>query len=59
MKLVINDVLILHENTELLPYVDSYELSPGNNDPTEGIMLVLVQIPFLNQLGWVEIYIEN
>ena len=36
---MVNDVLILHENTELLPYVDSYELSPGNNDPTEGIML--------------------
>ena len=52
VKPTIFEVIIFHENTELLPPGDSSDLSPGNNDPTNGITLVLVGVPFGNQLGW-------
>ena len=51
--------LILRENTELIPSSDSYELSPGNNVPTDGTTLVLVGIPTRNQLGCVEVAKEE
>ena len=43
---------MFHKNTELILPGDSSRVYPGNNDPTEGITLVLVDIPFSNQLGW-------
>ena len=49
MKLAVLEVHMLHENTELLPSVQCYDLSSGNNDPTEVITLVLVGIPDINQ----------
>ena len=52
-------VLILHENTELLPSVDHHDLYPGNNDPTEGIKLLLFGIPFRNQFGWLKVAKED
>ena len=55
VQLVVSEVLMFHENTELFPSSDSYDISPGNNYPTERIMLVLVVIPIINQLGLVEV----
>ena len=46
---------MFHENKELIPSGDSSEISPGNNDPAGGITLVLVVIPFINNIGWVEV----
>ena len=53
VQLVVFEVLMFHENTNILPSGDSSDLSPGNNKPTEGIIPVLVGIPFINQLLWV------
>ena len=55
VQLVVSEVLMFHENTELFPSSDSYDISLGNNDPTERITLVLVVIPIINQLGLVEV----
>ena len=46
---------MFHKNTELLPSCDSSEISPGKNNPTKDITLLLVGIPFINQLVWVNI----
>ena len=51
VPLMVFEVLMPHENTELLPSGDSYDLSPDNNDPTEGITLVSFGIHIRNQLG--------
>ena len=59
VQLVVSEVLMFHDNTELLPSGDSYDLSPVNNDPIERITLVLVGIPVINQLGWVEVVKEE
>ena len=59
VQIMVSKVLMFHENKELLPSVDWYDLYPGNNYPTEHITLVLVGIPFINQLGWVEIPKED
>ena len=59
MQLVVSEVLMFHENIELFPSGDSYDISPGNNEPTERITLVLVGIPIRNQLGWVEVAKED
>ena len=48
-------IIMLHENTDILPFVYSYDLYPGNNDPTEVIMIVLVGIHAINKLGWTEV----
>ena len=45
---------MFRKNTEMIPYGESYDLSPGNTDTTERTTLVLVGIPVINQLGWVE-----
>ena len=37
VQLMVFKVLMLHENTKLSHYGDSYEPSPVNNDPTEKI----------------------
>ena len=55
LKLMVFEVLMFHENTELLPSGDSYDLSLGYNDPTERITPVLVGINVRNQLFWVEV----
>ena len=49
---MVSKVLMFHENTELLPSVDWYDLYPGNNDPIEHITLELVEIPVKNQPEW-------
>ena len=59
VQLVVSEVLIYHENTELFPSGDSYDISPGKNDPTKHIKIVLVGIPIRNQLGWVEVAKED
>ena len=45
VQLMASKVLMFHENTELIPSVDCYDLYPGHNDPNKHIMLVLVGIP--------------
>ena len=47
-KIAVLEVLMLHENKELIPYGDSYDLYLGNNYPTGGIILDLVVIPVRN-----------
>ena len=59
VQLMFFKVLMFHENIELLPSGDSYDLSPVNNGPTEGIMLVLVGMPVSNKLGWAEVVRED
>ena len=49
---------MFHENVELLPSGDSYNLSPVINYPIEHTTLVLVDIPIRNQHVWVEIMKE-
>ena len=51
---MVSEVLMFHENIDLFPYDDSYDISMSNKDPTERITIVLVGIPIRNQLGWVE-----
>ena len=53
---MVSKVLMFHENTELLPSVDCYDLYPGNNKPIEHITIVLVGIPVRNYPDWVEVY---
>ena len=55
VQLMVFEFLILHENTEMIPSRDSYNLYTGNNDPTEVIMLFIVGVPTINQLGWVQV----
>ena len=44
VQTMVFEVLMFHENTELVPSGESNDLSPGNNDPTNLITLVLVGI---------------
>ena len=55
VQIMVSEVLMFHENAELFPSGDSYDISLGNNETTERIMLVLVGIPIINQLGWVKV----
>ena len=55
VKLIIFEALMFHENTELLPSGESYDLSPGNIELTERITLFLVAIPVINNPFWVEV----
>ena len=48
LQLAVFEVITFHETKELVPFGDSYDLYPGNNDPTEGITLVIFGIPFRN-----------
>ena len=59
MQLMVYEVLMFHENTELFSSGDPYDISTGRIDPTERITLVLVGIPIRNQLGWVEVAKED
>ena len=53
-QLMVYEFLMFHENTDMLPSGDFYDVSLGDIDPAEQIMLVLFVIPLRNQLGWVE-----
>ena len=55
MQLIVSEVLMVHENKELFPSDDSYEISTGNNDTMKRTTLVLVRIPIINQLIWAEV----
>ena len=52
---MVSKELIFHENKELIPSGDWYDLSTGNNDPTKIITLILVGIPVINQPDLVEV----
>ena len=54
-QLRVFEVLVFHENTELLPPGDSYELSPGKYYPTDGTIFFIVGVSIINQLVWVEL----
>ena len=55
LQLVVSEVLMLHENTEILNSVEPNDPSHVNIDPTEGIILVLIGIPVRNQTVCVEV----
>ena len=59
VKLVVSKVLMFHENTEMSPSGESYDTSPGNNEPTKRTTLVIVGITIRNQLVWVEAVKED
>ena len=42
LQLMISEVLMFNENIDMFPSDDSYDISPGNTDPTKSIALVLV-----------------
>ena len=54
VQLMVSKVLVFHENTEVhIPYGDSYDLYPGNNEPHQApSRLSLLGIPVRNQCGW-------
>ena len=54
VKLMVDKFLTFHENIEVLSSGDFYDLSPVNNEPTEHITLVFVEIPVRNQPNLVE-----
>ena len=55
VKLLVSKALMFHENTELIPSVECYDLYPTNYDPTEHIKLVIFGIPVINKPDWVEV----
>ena len=55
MELFVFEVHMFHENTELLPSDDSYEISMGDDNINEGITTFLVGISINNQLVWVKV----
>ena len=55
VQLTVLKVIVFRENTGILSPGGSYDLSPVNNDSFEGITLVLVGIPFHNQLSWLKV----
>ena len=56
---MVSKILMFHENTELLPSGDSYELSLGNIEADECITVVIVGITVRNKLVWVEVAKED
>ena len=50
VQLMVSEVLICDENTDMLPSGDSYDLSMGNIDPAECITVVIVGIIVRNHL---------
>ena len=59
LQLMVYKVLMFHDNSELLPYSESYELSMCNIDPADCITLALVGIPIRKQLCWVKVAKES
>ena len=56
---MVSEVLMFDENIELFPSGYSYDIYPGNNEPTERIPLVLVVIPIINKLFWMGVTKEE
>ena len=50
---------MFHENKDLLPTGDSYDISPGNYDPTEGIGILLIGTYISNKTRWTEVNNED
>ena len=50
VQIMVFELLMLHENTDLIPSGDSNYLSLGKNYPTEGVTLVLIGIHVINKL---------
>ena len=59
LHLMVSKFLTFHENTELIPSSDCYELSLGNKYPIEPIKIFPVGIPVRNKLFWVEVAKED
>ena len=59
VQLVVSKVLMFHENIELFPSGDSYDISLGNNYIKNLTPLVIVRKPIRNQLGWVDVSKED
>ena len=59
LQLMVPKVLMFHKNIELLPSSDFYDLSPDNTEPIDYFALVLVGATPSNQLGWVEVAMEE
>ena len=59
VQLKVSKVLTFHEDIELLPSGYSYDLSRGNNEPTEYIMILIVGIIVVNKLYLVELVEED
>ena len=59
VKLMVSEVLMFHENTELLPSGDSSDIYLGNNETTKRITLVIVGAPVRNKLGRVKVDKED
>ena len=53
VQLIVFKVIMFRKNIDLLPTDDSSDISPGNNNLTEGIKIVRVGIPLSNQIGCV------
>ena len=58
-QIMVFDVLMFYENTDLLPSGYSHDLFLVNNDTTKLIMPVIVGIVVTNQLGWIEVVKED
>ena len=55
VPLLSESLLLTHENTELIPSVEYYDLYPTNYEPTEHIKLVIFGVPVINKPDWVEV----
>ena len=55
VQILVLKVLMFHENIELLPPCDSFDLSPGNYDPIEGIKFVPFVISIRNKIVRLEV----
>ena len=55
VKLMVSEVLMFHENTDLIPSVDSNELYMDNNDPTERITVLFFGILVINKISWADV----
>ena len=55
VQLIFSKVLLFHENTELFPSVECYDLYPGDNEPTKHIMDFFAGTPVRNKPDWVEL----
>ena len=55
VKRMVLKLLMLHENIDLLPSIDFYDLSTGNDELIEGINIFLVGTPTRNKLFLIEL----
>ena len=59
VKLMVFNVFMFHENVQFLTSGESYDLSTGNNEPTDGLTIVFLGIPISNQLVWLQVDKED